>query len=221
MNPSQKNDPRKRAVWERSNALGTAAMARVIAVSSSEMQAYGCPHCGYRSGHSAMSGGGASSWTCGECGKFAIILADGLNKSPLGFGIGKSFLYPKVRKHPRSGIPSHGKRDVRSTDGSEQFRSRGIGMDYTPGCFVCGGFNGMHDNIAAFVQCKTSGERVIKMFDGKGAYLDYREHEPDYVQVKVGACKKHISALERLHSLTDAADGKITKSMIEEAKKTS
>lgn len=222
MNPSQKIDSRKRKAWKESGAIGSTFTARTVAVSSSEMRLYGCPHCGFRSGYSDMSGRGAVVWNCGECGRTSMILADGITKSPIGIGNKKNeFFYPKVRKHPRFGIPSHGKRDVRSADGSEQFRSRGIGKDYTPGCFVCGGSKGMHANIAAFVQCKTSGERVIKMFDGKGAYLDYREHEPDYVQAKVGACKKHISALESLDELTDAADGKITKAMIEEAKKAS
>ena len=32
-----------------------------------------------------------------------------------------------------------------------------------------------------------------------GAMLDYREHEPDYVQVKVGACDQHLPALQLLH----------------------
>ena len=89
--------------------------------------------------------------------------------------------------------------------------------DNTPGCFVCGGKEGLHDNIAAFVQCKESGQRILNMFSC-GARLDYREFEPDRVQVKIGACKKHLENLKKLDDSTKGS-GIITEDGIKEAKK--
>lgn len=87
------------------------------------------------------------------------------------------------------------------------FRSRGIGLDWTPGCFICGGKKRLLNNIAAFVQNKEAGKRVVGMFS-QGAWLDYRDFEPDRVQVKIGACNTHLPNLEKLHELT--RDGFIT-----------
>ena len=202
----------------------------VIAVNQDEVREFGCPYCGYRSGSAHISGGGGAVWDCGECGRTSIILGEGVTRSPFGLGRGISFnldgskkedgdsFYPELQEHPRKGIPSHGKPDKRPEGGGEFFRSRGVGMDYTPGCFVCGGGDGMRNNIAAYVKCKASGERVVAMFD-QGARLDYRKYEPDYVQVKIGACDKHVANLEKLHTLTRDADGVITEAHIKEAKK--
>jgi len=74
----------------------------------------------------------------------------------------------------------------------------------------------MRNNIAAFVQCKDAGQRVVDMFK-HGAWLDYRVSEPDRVQVKVGACDKHKKNLQKLDELTSSADGVITSEMIETA----
>ena len=73
----------------------------------------------------------------------------------------------------------------------------------------------MHHNIAAFVQTKTAGERVIRMFP-QGARLDYRPHEPDRVQVKIGACEAHLQNLHQLIAL--ARDGVITTHDVREAR---
>ena len=69
----------------------------------------------------------------------------------------------------------------------------------------------MLNNIAAFVQGKTAGERVVAMFK-TGARLDYRDYEPDRVQVKIGACNRHKANLERLDGLT--SDGVLTQDMV-------
>ncbi len=45
-------------------------------------------------------------------------------------------------------------------------------------------------NIAAFVTSKEEGEEVVRWF-GDGAYLDFRPSEPNWIQVKIGACEKH------------------------------
>lgn len=184
----------------------------VIAVSAAELQEFGCPHCGYRSGYTPISGGGAAAWTCGdeECGKTCCVLAEGITKSSIGFGD----FYPKLQAHPRRGIPSHGRPDKSPEGGGEFFHSRGIGLETTPGCFVCGGNECLHNNVAAFVQCKTSGERVVGMFP-HGARLDHRDSEPDRVQVKVGACDVHLPNLERLNALV--GDGVISEQKVTQA----
>jgi hypothetical protein len=81
------------------------------------------------------------------------------------------------------------------------FVSRGVGLDTTPGCFICGGGRAMRPNIAAFVASRQDGEAIVRLF-GQGAWLDYRDFEPNWIQVKVGACQIHLGALERLHQIT-------------------
>ncbi len=185
-----------------------------IAVSAKEMNEFGCPYCGYRSGISPISDGRTTVWQCGECGKACLALADGVTQSTIGRGgRDRETIYPKLQDHPRRGTPSHGSPDVRPESGGEFFRSRGFGLDFTPGCFICGGAEGMHHNISAFVRCREAGERIVSMF-ASGAFLDFRKHEPDYVQVKVGACKDHKHRLEELHSLTHEHQGTITPDMI-------
>ncbi|MFA5051074.1 MAG: hypothetical protein WC499_03095 [Patescibacteria group bacterium] len=191
----------------------------VIAVSASEFGKFGCPHCGYRSGSIRISVGGSAAWKCGseECEKICCILADGVTESSFGFG--EKGYSSKLQPHPRRGIPSHGRSDKKPEGGGEFFHSRGIGLDNC-NCFICGthdrtgkGHTVLH-NIAAFVQCKVAGERIVAMFS-KGVRLDYREEEPDRVQVKIGACDKHLVNLQKLDGL--AKDGIITVEKIQEA----
>lgn len=186
-----------------------------VAVSSEEFRCWGCPYCGYRSGCSAISGGGTAVWTCGKCGRSCAVVAEGITKSAIGFGD----FYPELQEHPRRGTPSHGAPDSRPESGGEYFQSRGIGLDSCK-CFVCAagerhvGGNVMLNNIAAFVQCRAAGERVVAMFE-QGARLDYREHEPDRVQVKVGACDQHLVNLRVLDRICE--DGVITSEKIQRA----
>ncbi|MDD3101852.1 MAG: hypothetical protein PHE59_01785 [Patescibacteria group bacterium] len=191
----------------------------VIAVSASEFGKFGCPHCGFRSGSIRIQAGGSAAWKCGdeECGKICCILADGVTESSFGFG--EEGYASKLQPHPRQGIPSHGRPDKKPESGGEFFRSRGIGLDHC-NCFICGthdrdekGHTALH-NIAAFVQCKEAGERIVAMFS-KGAKLDYRCLEPDYVQVKIGACDSHLVNLQKLNELTK--DGVITADRIKES----
>lgn len=184
-----------------------------IAVSEVELREFGCPYCGYRSGYAPLSVGRAALWKCGseECGKPCCVLAEGVNRSPIGFGD----FYPEIQAHPRRGTPSHGQPDEKPEGEGEFFRSRGVGLDTTRGCFVCGGGKGLRNNIAAFVKCKEAGERVVAMFS-KGADLDYRTSEPDRVQVKIGACDMHLPNLKKLDELT--REGVVTNTYISEAR---
>lgn len=100
--------------------------------------------------------------------------------------------------------------------GTEKFRSRGLGIDRTPGCFVCGGEDASHDNIAGFVWSKESGERIVAMFK-TGAHLEFRLVEPTHIQVKIGACPNHIVNLAHLHVLTMEGGGTINKEIIAKA----
>lgn len=190
----------------------------VIAVSANDLCRFGCPYCGYRSGTTPIHVGGSSVWKCGSegCGNTSCVLSDGVTKSTLSF----DGYYPSLQEHPRHGIPSHGNKDVRPGSGGEFFRSRGIGLDRVD-CFVCGtrdrdgnGRDHLH-NIAAFVRCREAGERVVTMF-ACGAHLDYRDFEPDRVQVKVGACDFHLENLRKLNKITH--DGIITPERVHEAK---
>jgi hypothetical protein len=189
----------------------------IIAVSAEDLEKWGCPHCGYRSGSSMMSGGGSATWNCGECQRTTVALAPGINRSTISFG-GEERLCPELQPHPRAGTPAHGQPDIRPDEGGEFFHSRRIGLDHTPACFVCGGDSPrMRSNIAAFVRTKEAGERIVGMFDQVrgGARLDYRNHEPDRVQVKVGACDDHLKRLEFLGSICQ--DGRITEERIQAA----
>jgi len=195
----------------------TTKPVRIHCVSVNELNSFGCPSCGYRSGYMPLSGGVAGVWQCGDCGESCCVLAEGITKSTIGFGRGSGpSIYPELQPHPRRGIPAHGRPDKKPEGGGEFFHPRGIGLD-TCTCFVCDltDRNTMLNNIAAFVQCKDAGERVVEMF-GHGARMDYRDHEPDRVQVKVGACDKHLPNLKKLFELTER--GTITDEMIRSAR---
>lgn len=188
---------------------------RVIAVSSSQHNKFGCPYCGFQSGTTPVSGHGEAHWVCGDCGKTSWILMDGITETET-----KINGYPPVfQEHPRKGTPKHGASDIRPDSGGEFFKSRGIGMDVCS-CCVCDANADMShylNNIAAFVKCKAAGERVVAMFQ-KGARLDYREREPDRVQVKVGACDEHMFVIKNLDRLV-GKDDTITKRRINLAMK--
>lgn len=183
-------------------------------VSISDVSRWGCPYCGYRSISTPMSGAGVALARCGDCAKGFVILADNLQEIPEQWS---SNNFPKLSAHPREGIASHGRPDERPDEG-EHFFSRGIGSDSTPGCFVCGGPEGLHSNISGFVQCREAGERVVKLV-GQGVWMDYREHSPDRIQVKIGACKGHLPHLQNLH-LRTTVKKTITYKMVEDARNT-
>jgi|SRR5579863_4592943 len=91
-------------------------------------------------------------------------------------------------------------------DGTLFYNPRGIGNNWIP-CFVCGkeGDGGKCQNdMAAYVRGKEQGEKVVGLFASVGlrAKLDFRPLEPDYVQVKIGACKDHEPNLTLLYILT-------------------
>lgn len=101
---------------------------------------------------------------------------------------------------------------------TEFYQSRGPGLSHDP-CFICGrggseaGQSGtLQMDMAAFVKDKEAGERVVEMFWAmKGhARLDYREYEPQWVQVKIGACLLHEPNLQLLVEETHRRDKTIS-----------
>lgn len=104
------------------------------------------------------------------------------------------------------------------------FRPRGSGSNWID-CFVCGhkalydglGEGSCNYDMASFVDSKEDGEAVLKLFESAGCMsveLDYRPHEPNWVQVKVGACFLHQPSLALLGEW--CRDGKITQRRIEQ-----
>jgi len=98
---------------------------------------------------------------------------------------------------------------------TEFFNSRGIGSDSIAMDFITGDpIEGpIAANIAAYVRSKKAGEHIVDMFQGR-ARLDYREHEPNYIQVKVGVNVENTGALQLLHLMTQAAHCFINKDLI-------
>ncbi len=93
------------------------------------------------------------------------------------------------------------------------FRSRGIGSEYGLTCLVTGEQKGLMDNISAFVVSRLEGERAVRMLKGR-PFLDYRPHEPDWIQVKVGVIHEHRLVLTRLHEGTTALNGILTPQLL-------
>lgn len=76
------------------------------------------------------------------------------------------------------------------------WRSRGIGLDQTPGCFVCGGPDGLRKNIAAIIRKEDEGAALACF--RTGARMAYFHGDRNVPQIKVGACDEHLPALEHL-----------------------
>ncbi len=73
-------------------------------------------------------------------------------------------------------------------------------------------------NVSWLVPSKEAGERIVKEMFGNQARLDYREHEPNWIQVKAGACPEHELNLKKLNDETIKESNTITKEMVDGAK---
>lgn len=95
---------------------------------------------------------------------------------------------------------------TQSAPSSVEFMSRGVGQGWAP-CFVCAASptarpgGGCHAELAAFVPTRAAGQAALDLFTALGcvATLDYRPAEPNWVQVKLGACDDHLPSLWLLH----------------------
>lgn len=191
----------------------------VIAVSIKDFQQFGCPYCGYEHGRLQLSTGLVAVNKCGECEKKYHILAMGIPQSEVREGEAG---YPELQPHPRHGTPSHERPDAKPEGGGEFFRVRGRvapnGSQYqgiTPGCFVCGGPEEIHDVIPGFVGNKHAAKRIIAMCS-PGSCSDDESFGRDQIQVTIGACRWHWPSLYKLDELVQ--DGVITESRIAEAR---
>ncbi|MDO4282816.1 MAG: hypothetical protein Q4D02_04190 [Clostridia bacterium] len=195
------------------------------AISNHDFKEFGCPNCGCDFAYNScgISGMGAMPAKCGECNHEFVILADGLTESPIGFGTENQneYYHPKLQTHPRKGTPKHKfvRPDLRPENGIGEFCSpRGVGYD-----------------LACFVKSKEAGQRIVQMFEkiaakrkkkAQGckcfvcghspAWLDYRPHEPLWIQVKIQYCSKHERNISVLSQLI-AKDGIITEDKIMQA----
>ena len=84
----------------------------------------------------------------------------------------------------------------KQVDHPEYWTLRGIGSDWVP-CMVTGKPEALRPNLSGFVTSKEAGERIVTMFGGR-ARLDYRDYEPNWIQVKVGVNKEYEEVLRRL-----------------------
>ena len=86
----------------------------------------------------------------------------------------------------------------------ENYNPRPLGLNWLP-CYVCGegGKDGAQPDMAAFVDSQKAGERVVAIFQelGSQAKLDFRPSEPNWIQVKIGACERHRPNLVKLARL--------------------
>ncbi len=138
-----------------------------------------------------------------------IEMFDKINKKGVGIEI-DGYIYPLPSSHPRKGTPKHKfvRPDIRPENGIGDFcNPRGIGGD-----------------LACFVKSKEAGQRITDMinkinkeYDNKGfsCWLDYRESEPLWIQVKIDY-PDEIRAII-LSSLIHENDNVITEDIVRKA----
>lgn len=162
----------------------------MIAISFNEFEKYGCPKCNCESAYSGgISAYGTSSANCRSCGEHFVLLAEGLEKSTIGYG--ENSIYPELQPHPK---PSSNRKwkwikpDKRPIDGGEFFNSRGVG----------------YPDLAGFIESKQAGERLLEMvklvLNKKEikTFLDYRESQPHRIQFKLHQDEFDLEKIEKL-----------------------
>ena len=102
-----------------------------------------------------------------------------------------------------------------ATKFSYRFTPRGLGLSWDI-CFICHeaplndgqGAGSCHENLAAFVDNRDDGLSIVELFSELGCcvHLDFRPIDPDWVQVKLGACRAHQPSLRLLDKLTKDSD---------------
>lgn len=191
----------------------------MVAITSDDAQRWGCPECGFDACPSGVRPTSQVITTCPVCNIGFMVMGSEETISSFEIGSGEGRYRPQLVEHPRKGTLKHGLEDTVPPEGGEYFRSRGLGMESSLCCFVCGASSaGYTNNISGFVTSKAGGERVVAMLTERhegAARLDYRDWEPHYIQVKVGACNTHRSNLGALHE--SCTDGTISGQRILEA----
>ena len=133
-------------------------------------------------------------------------------------------LPPKLLDETLLKVRSMGKLTMLTNDQlreATEFIPRGIGTNKID-CFACGKHaeSGFQHDMSAFVKDRGEGARSVRMFESvdSSAVLDYRNGEPNYVQVKVGACDDHKLNLEKLMILANVNGRHIHPALIESAR---
>ncbi len=101
------------------------------------------------------------------------------------------------------------------------WKVRGIGLEFNLPCFITKAGTSepaLKPNISGFVSSKKQGVRLVMMFDGL-ARLDYREYEPNWIQVKVGVIPQHEKALVELQRRVIQNGNRVTAEIIEDVRK--
>lgn len=94
----------------------------------------------------------------------------------------------------------------------EYWRARGVGFGVGT-CLVTGETDVGGPDIAGFVSSREAGERVVALFGGR-ARLDYRDFEPNWIQVKVVVKEEHKDVMTRLMSASSCCEGMLSPRMI-------
>lgn len=178
----------------------------MLAISSYDFDLYGCPNCGCDTNITHASSNNTLSVVCSNCHLNFVVLFKGITESELGFMTVKNthVEYPRLIEHPRRGDFrwNYNAPDINPELG-EFFKPRGIGYD-----------------LAGFVKSRQAGERIIKMVkrvlqkEEIKTWLDYREREPNWIQVKF---QKEEFDLEMLYEKTK--DGILTEEILRESMK--
>lgn len=101
---------------------------------------------------------------------------------------------------------------------------RGLGgnsdMERGYNCFVCGNKRAGHD-LPVFVEPKSEGDNLVGLFNKaipNCAWVDYRNFEPTYIQVKIHACDAHEHNLESLREIILQSPATVTKCVFEDSR---
>lgn len=101
-----------------------------------------------------------------------------------------------------------------SPSSSIRFVSRGIGLESRLLCFVCGSADDSHlNNIYGFIQSQQDGQKASHWVRAR---VDFRDYEPNWIQLKIGACDAHLENLRALNTLTRVSDT-LTPEMVTQA----
>jgi hypothetical protein len=97
-----------------------------------------------------------------------------------------------------------------------QWSPRGVGSNWNIPDLVTGLDDGkLHPDMSGFVKSKAEGQLAVVIF-GDRARLDYRESEPNWIQVKVSAQEEVLYELEKL---VRENNGLLTPDIVNKAKR--
>ena len=182
---------------------------KAIAIYNKDFLKYGCPecNCGTHIG-SGFSGQGMYPGNCRHCGRSFIQLADSVDEIRMTTGYFN--IKASIIDHPKKDgkIWKWEPKDETPKEDGEYFKSRGNGYD-----------------LAGFVRTKAAGERLVELIknvlddNDPKSWLDYRELEPEWIQVKIQPLEFDVIKLDKLICKEkDRSKQMITRKMLEKCK---